>query len=89
VLKLSRVAPHEWDFVSPDVYNDPGDEFYSGRESYEEGNLDEAERAFRAALAQMPDHLYAIHHLALVLSKRDLGDQCSPNPAIAEHIFVP
>ncbi len=45
------------------------DEFHTGCESYEEGNLDEAERIFRAVLAQMPDYLNAIHHLALVLSE--------------------
>lgn len=75
MLKLSPVAPHEWEFVFPHVYNALRDEFYSGCESYEEGNLDKAERAFRAVLAQMPDHLDALHHLALVLSKRDSGDQ--------------
>jgi tetratricopeptide (TPR) repeat protein len=75
MLKLTRVAPHEWEFVFPDVYNDLPHEFCSRCEFYEEGNLDEAERAFRAVLAQMPDHLDALHHLAIVLSKRDLGDQ--------------
>ena len=75
MLKLSGVAPHEWEFIFPHIYNDLQDEFFSGCESYEEGNLDEAERAFRAVLAQMPDHLDALHHLAIVLSKRDLGDQ--------------
>ena len=75
MLKLSRVAPHQWEFVFPDVYNDLMDEFYSGCEFCEEGSLDGAERAFRAVLAQMPDHLDALHHLAVVLSKRDLADQ--------------
>jgi tetratricopeptide (TPR) repeat protein len=75
MLKLSRVAPHEWEFVFPDVYNDLIDEFYSGCEFCEKGNLDEAERAFRAVLAQMPDRLDALHRLALVLSKRGLADQ--------------
>jgi tetratricopeptide (TPR) repeat protein len=75
MLKLSPVAPHQWEFVVPDVYNDLQDEFFSGCESYEEGNLDESERAFRAVLAQMPDHLDALHHLAMVLSKRDLDNQ--------------
>jgi len=75
MLKLSRVAPHEWEFVFPDAYNDLMDEFHSGCESYEEGNLDEAEKVFKMVLAQMPDHLDAIHHLALVLSERDLYDQ--------------
>jgi tetratricopeptide (TPR) repeat protein len=75
MLKLSPVAPREWEFVFPDVYNDLRDGFFSGCESYEKGNLDEAERSFRAVLAQMPDHLDALHHLAMVLSKRDLGAQ--------------
>ena len=75
MLKLCRVAPHQWEFVFPDVYNDLMDEFHSGCESYEEGNLDEAEKVFKMVLAQMPDHLDAIHHLALVLSERDLYDQ--------------
>ncbi len=72
MLKLSRVARHEWEFVYPDIYDDLMDQFDSGCESYEEGNLDKAERIFRAVLAQMPDHLDAIHHLALVLSERGL-----------------
>jgi tetratricopeptide (TPR) repeat protein len=69
------VAPHEWEFVFPNAYNDLMDEFHSGCESYEEGNLDEAEKVFKMVLAHMPDHLDAIHHLALVLSERDLYDQ--------------
>ncbi len=72
MLKLSRVAQHEWEFVYPAIYDDLMDEFHAGCESYEEGNLDEAERIFRVVLAQMTDHLDAIHHLALILSKRSL-----------------
>ena len=40
MLKLSRVAPREWKFVYPDVYNDLMDEFHTGCDSYENGNLD-------------------------------------------------
>ena len=72
MLELSRVAPHEWQFVYPAIYDDLMDEFHTGCESCEEGNFDEAERIFRDVLAQMPDHLDAIHHLALVLSERGL-----------------
>lgn len=75
MLKLSRVAPHEWEFVYPDIYDDLMDEFHAGCELYEEGDLDEAERVFRAVLTQMPDHLDALHHLALVLSERNLLDE--------------
>jgi tetratricopeptide (TPR) repeat protein len=69
------VAPHEWEFAYPNIYDDLMDQFDAGCELYEEGNLDEAERSFRAVLAQMPDHLDALHHLALVLSERNLLDE--------------
>ncbi|MFC1982358.1 tetratricopeptide repeat protein [Chloroflexota bacterium] len=72
MLELSRVAPYEWEFVYPAIYYDLTNEFHKGCESYEEGNLDDAERIFRAVLAQMPNHIDAIHHLALVLSKRGM-----------------
>jgi tetratricopeptide (TPR) repeat protein len=75
MLKLCRVAPHEWEFVYPDIYGDLMDEFHSGCELYEEGNLDEAESVFREVLTRMPDHLDALHHLALVLSERNLPDE--------------
>ncbi|MCD6359045.1 MAG: tetratricopeptide repeat protein [Dehalococcoidia bacterium] len=75
MLKLSRVAPHEWVFVYPNMYDNLMDEFNAGCELYEEGNLGEAKRIFRAVLAQMPDHLDAIHHLALVLSEQSLFDE--------------
>jgi len=75
MLKLSRVAPYEWEFVYPDEYYDLMEGFNRGCESYEEGNLDEAERVFKVVLAEVPYHLDAIHHLAMVLSDRDLVDQ--------------
>ncbi len=56
MLKLPRVAPHEWQFVYPDIYADLMSEFHIGCELYEEGKLDDAVRVFRAVLAQMPDH---------------------------------
>jgi tetratricopeptide (TPR) repeat protein len=75
MLKLARVAPHEWEFVYPDIYDNLVDEFNTGCELYEQGNLDEAERVYSQVLARMPDHLDAIHHLAIVLSERNQIDQ--------------
>ena len=75
MLKLSQVAPHQWEFVYPSIYYDLTDEFHAGCERYEEGDIDEAERVFKGVLAEMPDHLDAIHHLAIVLSERDLIEQ--------------
>jgi len=51
------------------------DQFHTGCELYEGGNLGEAESIFRAVLAQMPDHLDAIHHLAMVLSETGLPNK--------------
>ena len=75
MLTLSQVAPHQWEFVYPDVYDNLMDEFYAGLDLYQQGDLDASEKIFKALLAQMPDHLDAIHHLAMVLSERDLIDQ--------------
>ncbi len=72
MLKLSPVGPHEWEFVYSDIYYELTNQFHTGCESYEEGNFYEAETIFRAVLAEMPDHLDAIHHLAIVLSERGL-----------------
>jgi len=70
MLRLSRLGPHEWQFVYPDLYRELMDEFHAGCELFEEGRLIEAELAFRKVLAHMPEHLDAIHHLALVLSNQ-------------------
>ena len=75
MLKLSQVAPQEWEFVYSDRYDNLMDKFDAGCEFYGQGNLDGAERAFKEVLAQMPDHLDAIHHLATVLWRRNLLDQ--------------
>ena len=62
-LKLRQAAPHEWEFVYPGIYRKLRDQFDSGCELYDEGDLDQAEKVFRAVLTDMPDHLDAIHHL--------------------------
>jgi tetratricopeptide (TPR) repeat protein len=71
MLKLSQMAPHEWEFAYPDMYDNLVGEFNAGCELYEQGDLEKAERAFKEVLARMPDHLDAIHHLAMVLSEQD------------------
>ena len=75
MLNLSRVTPNEWEFVYPRIYYDLMDEFHAGCEFHEEMDLDKAERSFKGVLAQMPEHLDAIHHLAIVVSERDLTEQ--------------
>jgi len=75
MLKLSKVGSHEWEFVYPKIYNQLMDEFHRGCELFEEGNLPAAESIFKSVLAQMPDHLDAIHHLAMVQSEQGLVGQ--------------
>lgn len=75
MLKLSRVGSQDWEFVYPKTYSQKMDEFYSGCEAFEEGDLLKAESIFKSVLAEMPDHLDAIHHLAMVRSEQDLFDQ--------------
>jgi tetratricopeptide (TPR) repeat protein len=75
MLKLYRAASHEWEFVYPKIYDQLMDEFNKGCESFEEGNLVETERIFKSVLTQMPDHLDAIHHLAMVQSEQGLVKQ--------------
>ncbi len=70
MLKLSRIGPHQWRFVYPAIFEELVDEFHTGCEFYEEGRVADAEVLFRLVLARMPDHLDAIHHLALMLSDR-------------------
>lgn len=77
MLKLSKVAPHEWEFIYPHPYRELTPQFNAGCELYEEDELDRAESVFRDVLAQMPDHLDAIHHLAMILSERGLSGQAA------------
>jgi len=86
MLKLSQVAPHEWEFVWPNIYNDLRDEFNAGCEAYEADDLDKAKKIFQTVLAQMPDHLDAIHHLAIVLSALILVDEARDLWEQAVHI---
>lgn len=75
MLKLSQVGPHEWEFLYPRIFNQLMEEFYKGCESLEEGNLLAAENSLKSVLAQMPDHLDAIHHLAMVRLEQGLVEQ--------------
>ncbi|MFQ5897852.1 MAG: tetratricopeptide repeat protein [Candidatus Methylomirabilia bacterium] len=70
MLRLEKVDPHEWRFLYPEVYEELMEEFHQGVERLEYGELKEAERVFRATLVRMPDHVDALHHLALVLDER-------------------
>jgi len=72
MLKLSQVGPHEWEFLFPKIFGQSMEEFNRGCDSMEEGNLLAAEKSFKSVLARMPDHLDAIHHLAMIRSEQGL-----------------
>ena len=74
-LNCLEVGSQRWEFVYPQIYDQLMDEFYSGCEFFEEGNLLKAESIFKSVLTEMPDHIDAIHHLAMVRSEQDLFDQ--------------
>src|SRR5205085_259766 len=71
-LTLQRVSARQWQFVYPAVYGELGERFRKGVDLYEAGQLARAERILRATLAEMPDHLDALHSLARL--KDDLGE---------------
>jgi len=77
MLTLRQVGPHYWRFIYPAPYEELTDRFHAGCEMLEMGDNLAAEVAFRSTLSQMPDHLDAIHHLALVLSDRGEVDHAS------------
>ena len=70
MLRLASVGPHEWRFVYPALYEELMARFHDGCEMFECGDDLAAEAVFRWVQSRMPDHLDAIHHLALVLSER-------------------
>lgn len=63
-LKLERVGPHEWIFVYPDRCN-LDQRFYDAMELMPE-DPEKAEQSFHAILRKFPEHIDAMHHLAIL-----------------------
>lgn len=93
MLRLSLADRHAWQFVYPAVYEELMGMFDAGCEMLEAGDDMAAEAAFRSVQWRMPDHLDAIHHLALVLSERGevdyAGDLWRLSVAIGHAAFPP
>jgi tetratricopeptide (TPR) repeat protein len=75
MLKLTEFGNEEWEFVYPASAKDVTGEFHRGCEFLEDGQITEAEKIFKSVLAQMPDHIDAIHHLAIVNLNQGLSAQ--------------
>jgi len=71
MLKLKRLGNKEWEFVHPDGYDDTLDLLGSGCDLLEAEDYGEAEKVFKDIINEMPDHLDAIHHLALVYERTE------------------
>jgi tetratricopeptide (TPR) repeat protein len=65
-LKVEHLGGRLWRFAFPPLYSELSEGFRKGLELYEAGQLRRAERVLRAILGEMPDHLGALHHLALL-----------------------
>lgn len=65
--KLERVAPTEWRFRWPRTFWDESVKVDDAVDQMNGGQPDRAARALRGILRRYPEHLDAMHHLALVL----------------------
>jgi len=75
MLKLKKIGDKEWEFVHPDGYGDTLDLLGRGCDLLEEEDYSEAERVFKDIIYEIPDHLDAIHHLALVYERTGRGEE--------------
>jgi len=71
MLKLEKRGNKEWEFVHPDGYGDTLDQLGMGCNLLADEDYFEAEKAFKDIINEMPDHLDAIHHLALVYERTE------------------
>jgi tetratricopeptide (TPR) repeat protein len=56
----------------------PGALAARGMQAHQQGNLDAAERDYRAALAAAPDQPLALHYLGVILHQRNRNDEALP-----------
>jgi len=72
MLKLEKVGPALWEFVYPEEFKRRWDALDDAVDLLRAGLLKDAEKDLKRILKDLPDHLDALHHLALV--KEELGD---------------
>ena len=72
MLQLERIGTHNWKFVHPEGYRYALDELDRGCDLYEMNDLARAEKVFIGIVNEIPDHLDALHHWALV--RDEAGD---------------
>ena len=68
---LQEVSPNSWAF--DDDYPDGAEpHFYEALECWDAGNVDKAEELLRSLLLVAPNHIDALHHLAIIFSSQGL-----------------
>jgi tetratricopeptide (TPR) repeat protein len=65
-LRVEPIGPRRWRFVHPPLHAELSERLAKAITLRETGQVARAERVLRAILLELPDHLDALHHLALV-----------------------
>ncbi len=66
-MQLERISPREWKFIEPPCVHSSMDTFHKALEFFDSGDDDRAERMLREIIAECPEHIDALHHLALIV----------------------
>ena len=69
-MELIRQESNEWVFEDSTISHEVDEEFDAALEAADQGDLRVAERLARLVLRKCPDHIDALHHLALWLGER-------------------
>ncbi|HOL21552.1 MAG TPA: hypothetical protein PLQ41_01690 [bacterium] len=72
MLKLEKIGPVHWEFVYPVEFERTWDNYDKAVDLLMIGRLKEAEKELKRILRHLPDHLDALHHLAII--KEQMGD---------------
>ena len=70
-MKLVEQFVNEWVFEEPTITLAIDDEFEEALEASRRGDLPAAERIARAVVRKCPNHIDALHYLAIWIEKRD------------------
>lgn len=69
-MELIRQESNDWVFDDSTISHEVDEEFDAALEAADQGDLRLAERIARRVLRKCPDHIDALHHLALWLGER-------------------
>jgi len=82
--RLERVAEHEWCFRWPEAFRDEHEAIEEAVDRFEAGRRRAAERALRAVLDRVPEHLDATWQLGVFL--REQGKRAEAEELLEEAV---